>query len=73
MAAKPSKTPTARMPAAEQRRLNALIDRSKTDGLTAKEQLELERLLDEVDRKSFWMLARKLVQSRATRRSTATA
>jgi len=50
-----------KMPPSQQRRLNELIDRSKTAaGLTVREINELERLLEHVDRSSFWMLARRV-------------
>jgi len=49
------------MPRGQQRRLDALILKSKGDGLTDPEMRELEQLLDEVDRQSFWMLAKRFV------------
>jgi hypothetical protein len=45
--------------------LDGLIDRSKSESLTTSEQRELEGLLEDVDRKSFWMLARQLVPARS--------
>jgi hypothetical protein len=55
------------MPAARQRRLSLLMGKNQDSSLSAKESAELEAMLDEVDRKSFWMLARVLVQHRAGR------
>jgi hypothetical protein len=54
-----------RLPAARQRRLDQLIDKSRESGLTSKESAELERMLEFVDRKSFWMLARALARQRS--------
>jgi len=60
-----------RLPAARQRRLSHLIDKGRESRLSLKEEAELESMLDEIDRKSFWMLARVLVQKRAGKRQTA--
>lgn len=51
-----------RMPPDQQRRLNHLLDKGREVGLSRAEQAELERILDEVDRRSFWMLARKMLR-----------
>jgi hypothetical protein len=53
-----------RLPAARQKRLDRLIDKSRESSLTSKESAELERMLEFVDRKSFWMLARTVAQQR---------
>jgi hypothetical protein len=54
-----------RLPAARQRRLSQLMKQSRESSLSARENAELESMLDEIDRKSFWMLARVLVKKRA--------
>lgn len=54
-----------RLPAARQRRLSLLMEKSRESSLSARENAELESMLDHIDRKSFWMLARVLVQKRA--------
>jgi hypothetical protein len=41
------------------------MEKSRESWLSAKENSELESILDDIDRKSFWMLARVLVQKRA--------
>jgi hypothetical protein len=49
-----------RMPklsAAKSRRLSALMEKRKDEGLTRKEDRELRDLLDLVDRQSYWNLA----------------
>ena len=51
-----------RMPPDQQRRLNHLLDKGREVGLSRAEQAELEGILDEVDRRSFWMLARKMLR-----------
>ena len=56
----------ARMSVAMQRRLDALIDKTKRQPLTATEQNQLDKLLEEVDRKSFWMLARAVAENAGT-------
>jgi hypothetical protein len=53
-----------RLPAARQRRLDRLLDKSQEATLSAKESAELETMLDSIDRKSFWMVARSLVEKR---------
>jgi hypothetical protein len=53
-----------RLPASRQRRLSQLMDKSRDSLLSPKESAELESMLEEIDRKSFWMLARVLVQKR---------
>ena len=61
-----------RLPAVQQRRLSQLMDKSRETSLSAKENIELETMLDDIDRKSFWMLARALVHKRsAGKRRTA--
>ena len=50
------------MPARRQRRLDQLLEKNRKAMLTEKESAELEAILDEVDRKSFWKIARMLVQ-----------
>ena len=48
------------------------MDKSRETSLSAKENIELETMLDDIDRKSFWMLARALVHKRsAGKRRTA--
>lgn len=60
------KAASPRMPAARQRRLDALIARAKNGELSVKEDTELQALLEDVDRKSFWLLARLIArQNRA--------
>jgi hypothetical protein len=54
-----------RLPATRHRRLLQLIKKSRESTLSVKEMAELESVLDDIDRKSFWMLARVLVQKRA--------
>jgi hypothetical protein len=61
-----------RLPVARQRRLSRLVEKSRESRLSTKENAELESMLDEIDRKSFWMLARVLVQKRTAKRQTAT-
>ena len=53
-----------RLPAPRQRRLDQLLHKGQDGSLTKKESAELEGMLDEIDRKSFWMLARALVEKR---------
>ena len=53
-----------RLPASRQRRLSQLMDKSRDSLLSPKESAELELMLEEIDRKSFWMLARVLIQKR---------
>jgi len=53
-----------RLPAARQRRLDQLLDKGREASLSAKESAELEAMLDGIDRKSFWMVARALVEKR---------
>ena len=53
-----------RLPMARQRRLDELLQKGRDGSLTKKESAELEGMLEEVDRKSFWMLARALVEKR---------
>jgi hypothetical protein len=43
-----------RIPADQARRLNALIDKSKVQKLTSAEEKELRRILELVDRTTFW-------------------
>ncbi|HZL35626.1 MAG TPA: hypothetical protein VFC78_09980 [Tepidisphaeraceae bacterium] len=52
-----------RLPASSQRRLSRLMDKSRESSLSKKERAELESMLEDIDRKSFWMLARVLVQN----------
>ncbi|HSU65779.1 MAG TPA: hypothetical protein VLJ39_02805 [Tepidisphaeraceae bacterium] len=52
------------MPAARQRRLDQLLGKSQESSLSAKESAELETMLDDIDRKSFWMVARTLTEQR---------
>ena len=40
------------------------MDKSRDSLLSPKESAELESMLEEIDRKSFWMLARVLIQKR---------
>jgi len=56
------KTRSPKMPPARQRRLDTLIDRAKTQGLTLKEEAELQEMLEDVDRKSFWLVARLIAR-----------
>jgi hypothetical protein len=51
-----------KMSTAKNRRLNALIDRSKAGKLTAKEKKELSSLVETVDRQSFVMVANALMK-----------
>jgi hypothetical protein len=51
-----------RMPAAQNRRLNRLIDKSKAGELSAGEEKELRGLLETVDRQSFLMVANGLMK-----------
>jgi len=60
-----------RLPRARQRRLDQLLQKGQDGSLTKKESAELESMLDDVDRKSFWMLARALVEKRNAARSVA--
>jgi hypothetical protein len=53
-----------RLPVSRQRRLNLLLEKNKDAPLSAKESAELEAMLDDIDRKSFWMVARALVEKR---------
>jgi hypothetical protein len=53
-----------RLSAARQRRLDALIDKSKEGTLAPKELRELESMLDSIDRQSFWMLASEVMRRR---------
>ena len=55
---------SSRLPPARQRRLHQLLDKSQEASLSAKESAELESMLDDIDRKSFWMVARALVEKR---------
>jgi hypothetical protein len=57
-----------RLPAGQQRRLSQLMEKSRESPLSTKENAELECMLEDIDRKSFWMLARALVQNRAARK-----
>jgi hypothetical protein len=57
-------TKSARLPAARQRRLDRLLDKNREASLTSKESAELEAMLDDIDRKSFWKVARALVEHR---------
>jgi hypothetical protein len=57
-----------RLPIAKQRRLSFLMERSRETTLTAKETAELEIMLDDVDRKSFWMLAGALARKQSARK-----
>ena len=50
-------TKSAHLPAARQRRLDFLLDKGRESSLSAKESAELETMLDEIDRKSFWKVA----------------
>jgi hypothetical protein len=59
------------MPASRARRLYALIDKAKSGNVTASEKRELESMLEEVDRRSFWMLAERLIETRSGRRKRA--
>ena len=52
------------MPAERQKRLDQLLGKSQESSLTAKESAELEAMLDDIDRKSFWMVARALTAQR---------
>ena len=61
-AATRSLTKSPRLPAARQRRLDQLLHKGQDGALTRKESAELEGLLDEIDRKSFWMLARARIR-----------
>lgn len=51
-----------KLPVRRQRRLNQLLDDVREKGLSRSEQMELEAMLDDVDRKSFWMLARVVLR-----------
>jgi hypothetical protein len=46
-----------RIPAAQARRLNELIDKSKVQKLTVADERELRRILELVDRTTFWNVA----------------
>jgi len=60
------KAASPRMSAARQRKLDQLIARAKSGELTVKEEAELQGLLEDVDRKSFWLVARLIArQNRA--------
>lgn len=59
-----------RLPAARQQRLDQLLQKGQDGSLNKKESAELEAMLDEIDRKSFWMLARALVAKRNVARSS---
>ena len=50
------------MSAELQRRLDTLIGRAKKAELTNEEKAELEDLLEDVDRKSFWLVARLIAR-----------
>jgi hypothetical protein len=50
------------MSAARQRKLDILIARAKTGELSNKEEAELQGLLEDVDRKSFWLVARLIAR-----------
>jgi uncharacterized protein YnzC (UPF0291/DUF896 family) len=50
------------MPAAQNRRLNNLIDKSKAGQLTAAERRELHTLVERVDRQSFIRVANTLMK-----------
>jgi len=54
-----------RMPPNQQRRLNHLLEKGRDAGLNRAEQRELEQILDDVDRRSFWLLARRMLQRRS--------
>lgn len=60
-----------KLSAARQRRLDELIDKNRDSSLSARESAELEAILDEIDRKSFWRVARALVAQRNAAISTA--
>ena len=49
-------TPDGRLPAFAQRRLDGLLDKSKSDGLTRPERRELREMLTYVDEKSILLL-----------------
>jgi hypothetical protein len=51
--------PDGRLPGFAQRRLDALIAKKKSRGLTATEAKELREMLEYVDRKSIELLQRK--------------
>jgi hypothetical protein len=51
-----------KMPAAQSRRLNELLDRSKEGRLSARERRELGLLVENVDRQSFLMVANALMK-----------
>ena len=51
-----------RLPAPRQRRLDQLLHKGQDGSLTKKESAELEGMLDEIDRNSFWVLARVLAR-----------
>jgi hypothetical protein len=55
-----------RMPPAQQRRLDYLLHKGRTKGLHLSEQRELEAILEEIDRRSFWMLARRMLEPSTT-------
>lgn len=55
---------SSRLPATRQRRLDQLLEKGQESSLSRKESAELEAMLDEIDRKSFWKVARALVQQR---------
>jgi len=48
-----------------------LLHKGQSGLLTKKESAELEEMLEEIDRKSFWMLARALVEKRNAAPSSA--
>jgi hypothetical protein len=51
-----------RLPKAQQRRLDKLIEKGTEAQLSASESAELEAMLEHVDRQTFWMLARLLAR-----------
>lgn len=53
-------TPDGRLPGFAQRRLNDLIAKKRTEGLTRKEQKELSEALDYIDAKTIPMLEHTL-------------
>ena len=53
-----------RLSPTRQKRLEALLDKSHNASLSPKESSELEAMLEEIDRKSFWKVARALVECR---------
>jgi hypothetical protein len=56
----------SRLPATRQRRLDQLLAKGQESSLSRNEAAELEAMLDEIDRKSFWKVARALVEQRNT-------